>query len=142
MLILLPPSEGKSAPRLGSPVSLGSLSHPELSDARRRVGDALVRVSGTRGAMAALGVGPSLAAEVARNTTLWINPTAPAATVYAGVLYEAARAHVWDARMLARAHERVRIVSALWGALSPTDKIPAYRLSMATPLPRLGTLAR
>jgi len=140
MLILLPPSEGKSAPAKGSPVSLSSLSHPGLSDARRRVGDALVRMSATRGATTALGVGPSLEGEVLRNTTLWSNPSAAAATVYTGVLYDAAQATSWDARMLARSHDRVRIMSALWGALSPMDKIPAYRLSMATTMPRLGTL--
>jgi uncharacterized protein len=141
MLILLPPSEGKSFPTTGSPVALSSLSHPELSDARRRVGDALVRLSKTRGALAALGVGASLEDEVRHNTTLWTNSAAPAATVYTGVLYDAAQAASWDARMQARAHERVRIISALWGAISPTDKIPAYRLSMTTSLPRLGSLS-
>ena len=141
MLILLPPSEGKSFPTMGSPVALSSLSHPELSDTRRRVGDALVRLSGTRGALAAHGVGPSLEDQVRHNATLWENPSAPAATVYAGVLYEAAQAASWDSRMQARAHERIRIISALWGAIAPTDKIPAYRLSMTTALPRIGGLA-
>ncbi|NYI41125.1 YaaA family protein [Demequina lutea] len=141
MLILLPPSEGKTAPTTGSPVALSSLSHPELSDIRRRVGDALVRVSKTRGALAALGVGASLEAEVRHNTTLWENLSAPAATVYTGVLYDAAQAASWDARMQARAHERIRIVSALWGAISPMDKIPAYRLSMTTSIPRIGSLS-
>lgn len=140
MLILLPPSEGKSAPAKGSPVSLSTLSHPGLSDPRRRVGDTLVRMSAARGAMTTLGVGPSLAVEVLRNTTLWSNPAAPAATVYAGVLYDAAQASTWDARMLARSHDRIRIISALWGAVSPMDKIPAYRLSMSTTMPRLGAL--
>lgn len=141
MLILLPPSEGKSSPTTGSPVALSSLTHPELSDTRRRVGDALVRVSGTRGAMTRLGVGASLAEEVRHNTTLWTNPAARAAAVYTGVLYDAAQAASWDARMLARAHERVRIISALWGAICPADRIPAYRLSMATSMPRIGGLA-
>jgi cytoplasmic iron level regulating protein YaaA (DUF328/UPF0246 family) len=141
MLILLPPSEGKSSPTAGPPVALSSLSHPELSDTRRRVGDALVKVSGTRNALATLGVGASLAADVAHNTTLWTNPSAPAATVYSGVLYDAAQAASWDARLQARANERVRIISALWGAISPSDKIPAYRLSMGTSMPRLGKLA-
>ena len=140
MLILLPPSEGKSFPTTGSPVALSSLSHPELSDTRRRVGDALIRVSKTRGAIAALGVGASLGDEVQHNITLWQNMSAPAATVYTGVLYDAAQAASWDARMQARAHERVRIVSALWGAISPLDKIPAYRLSMTMSMPRLGPL--
>ncbi len=37
--------------------------------------------------------------------------------------------------------QRVRIISALWGVLSPADAIPAYRLSMGTSLGRIGPLA-
>lgn len=140
MLILLPPSESKAAPVAGAPVALADLTHPELSDGRRRVGDALVRVSGTRSALATLGVGVSLRPEVERNTTLWVNPAARAATVYTGVLYDAARMADWPQPMLVRAAQRVRIISALWGALAPTDVIPAYRLSMSTRMPRLGAL--
>lgn len=140
VLILLPPSEGKRAPATGAPVELAALSHPELGDARQRVGDALVKASGQRNALAVLGAGPSLAEEVARNTHLWDASTAPAAQVYTGVLYEAAGAAAWDAATLARAAQRVRIFSALWGALSPADAIPAYRLSAGTTLGRLGNL--
>jgi cytoplasmic iron level regulating protein YaaA (DUF328/UPF0246 family) len=57
------------------------------------------------------------------------------------VLYEAADAATWTGPTLDRAATRVRIVSALWGLLSPADAIPAYRLSMGTALPRLGGLA-
>ena len=140
MLILLPPSEGKTAPEAGSPIDLAALSFPELTAARRRVGQSLVIASGRRNALARLGAGPSLAAEVARNTTLWDNPTAPAARVFTGVLYEAAGAASWNVASLARAAERVRIISALWGVLSPADRIPAYRLSMGTALGRIGPL--
>jgi cytoplasmic iron level regulating protein YaaA (DUF328/UPF0246 family) len=141
MLILLPPSESKSAPAAGAPVTLADLTHPELSDGRRRVGDALARVSATRSALTTLGVGMSLRPEVERNTTLWTNPAARAATVYTGVLYDAARMAAWPQPMLVRAAQRVRIISALWGAVSPTDIIPAYRLSISTRMPRLGSLA-
>ena len=41
MLILLPPSEGKTAPRRGKPLDLAALTCPELTDARRAVIDAL-----------------------------------------------------------------------------------------------------
>jgi hypothetical protein len=140
VLVLLPPSEGKTPPPAGRPVDLDSLSHPELTAARQRVGDALMKVSGQRNAMSILDVGASLTVDVARNTTLWANPTAIAAQIYTGVLYDAAGMSGWDATTLARAADRIRIVSALWGAASPTDLIPAYRLSMTTSLGRIGPL--
>ena len=141
VLILLPPSEGKTAPTTGDPVDLRSLSHPALATARTRVGAALVKVSGQRNAFDVLGVGPSLAGEVERNRTLWDAPAAPASQVYTGVLYDAAGAASWAGARLERAHDRVRIISALWGAVSPADVIPAYRLSMSTSLGRIGPLA-
>ena len=140
VLILLPPSEGKAAPAHGDPVNLESLSHPELTDARRRVARALATVSGQRNALTALGAGASLAEEVSRNTTLMTNPAAPAAKVYAGVLYEAAGMASWDAATLSRAADRILISSALWGAVTPLDEIPAYRLSAGTTLGRLGNV--
>ncbi|MFN3865476.1 MAG: YaaA family protein [Demequina sp.] len=141
MLILLPPSEGKTAPAQGAPVDLDSLSHPALASARRRVGDALAKVSGQRNALDVLGVGPALAGDVERNVTVWGNPADAAARVYSGVLYDAAGMGTWNQAALARAAGRVRIVSALWGAVSPADAIPAYRLSMSTSLGRIGPLA-
>ena len=140
MLILLPPSEGKTAPADGDPVDLEALPFPELTPARRRVGKALIATSGQRNALSVLGAGPSLAEAVARNTTLWANPSAPAAQVYSGVLYDAAGAADWDADTMARAAQRVRILSALWGAISPADEIPAYRLSMCSSLGRMGAV--
>jgi hypothetical protein len=71
VLLLLPPSEGKTAPTAGAPVDLDSLAHPQLAEARRRVGDALARVSGQRNALRVLDAGPSLADEVLHNTLLW-----------------------------------------------------------------------
>lgn len=141
MLILLPPSEGKTAPASGPSTRLEDLSHPRLNPARQRVGDALTKVSGQRNAMEVLGVGQSLAQEVERNRTLWANPADAAARIYTGVLYEAARMAQWNPEQLTRAKDRVRILSALWGALAPTDLIPAYRLPMSTSLGRLGPLA-
>ncbi len=45
MLILLPPSEGKTAPRRGNRLDLDRLSFPGLTHARREMLDALVRTS-------------------------------------------------------------------------------------------------
>lgn len=141
MLVLLPPSEGKTAPRRGGPVDVSSLSSPALGSWREKVLDALVAASGQPDAIDVLGVGPGLADEVARNTTLRHAPAAPARQVYTGVLYAAAGLDNLTPTQRRRAAEQVRTVSALWGLVSPEDRIPAYRLSMGTDLPGIGPLA-
>lgn len=142
VLVLLPPSEGKTAPVTGTPVDIARLSHPELNGHRAAVLTALAKVSAHPDALATLGVGPRLAGEVAANTRLIEAPAARAAEVYTGVLYAAAGLAGLEGRARADAERRVRIVSALWGVLTPQDVIPAYRLSMGTALPGVGPLAR
>lgn len=141
MLILLPPSEGKTPATAGDPVDLGTLAHAGLTRHRRAVLKALRRASARRDAATVLGVGASLADEVARNTRLDIEPAARAAEVYSGVLYAAAGLADLDDEPALRAAANVVTVSALWGAVQPDDLIPAYRLSMGTDLPGLGRLA-
>ncbi|WP_024287974.1 YaaA family protein [Cellulomonas sp. KRMCY2] len=142
MLVLLPPSEGKTAPTTGAPVDLTALSSPLLTTHRRRVLGALVRVSASPAAMSVLRVGPSLAGEVARNVGLRTAPTAPARAVYTGVLYGAARLDdLPDDAARERSDRCVRTISALWGVVGPADLIPAYRLSTGTDLPGVGPLA-
>ena len=114
MLVLLPPSEGKTAPRRGAPVDLSALAHPELTAAREAVlralpdGEALLRA-----------------------------PAARASKVYSGVLY----AHLGLAGLPPRARHRVLIFSGLWGVLAPDDRIPAYKLPIDARLPGIGGLA-
>lgn len=141
MLVLLPPSEGKSAPAAGPVLDLTALSAPELTAHRREVLDALIAVSATAQAARVLGVGASLTDEVVRNTRLHEAATAPAAQVYSGVLYAAAGLAALPPAAARRARDQVRIVSALWGAVGPHDPVPAYRLSMSTDLPGVGPLA-
>lgn len=142
MLVLLPPSEGKTAPARGEPVDLAALTDARaLTATRRAVLRALVRASRRRDAADVLGVGASLVDEVARNVTLAEAPAAPARSVYTGVLYAAAGLEDLDDAALARAERSVRTVSALWGVVAPQDRIPAYRLSMGTDLPGVGPLA-
>jgi uncharacterized protein len=138
VLVLLPPSEGKTAPGSGAPLDLGGLSYPELTATRERVLDAVVKLSGGRPAraLAALGLSERQAGELDRNAALGTAPAAPAAEVYTGVLYE--RVRLPELAPAARA--RVLIASALWGVVRPDDRIPAYRLSMTARLPRLGGL--
>ena len=141
MLILLPPSEGKTAPASGDPVDLGSLAYADALTAKReRVLAALVRTSSgkQRGrALKALGLSAGQAGELDRNTALQTAPAAPAAEVYTGVLYERLRLP----ELPAEAQRQVLIASALWGVVAPGDRIPAYRLSISARLPRLAGLA-
>lgn len=142
MLVLLPPSEGKTAPsRRRRPLDLDALSSPGLTPLREKVLTALVEASARPGAADVLGVPPGLAAEVARNTRLVTAPTAPAREVYTGVLYAAAGLTDLTRTARTRADRDVRTVSALWGLVAPSDPIPAYRLSMGTDLPGIGPLA-
>ncbi|MFC7876213.1 YaaA family protein [Isoptericola sp. NPDC057391] len=143
MLICLPPSEGKTpAPAGAAPVDLEGLTGAQQLTAQRlAVLDALAAVSVRPDATEILGVGASLGAEVARNTELKDAPTAPAAHVYTGVLYAAAGLAELPADAARRAADDVRVFSGLWGAVSPADRIPAYRLSMGVDLPGVGKLA-
>jgi cytoplasmic iron level regulating protein YaaA (DUF328/UPF0246 family) len=142
VLVLLPPSEGKAtATRRRRPVDLGSLSWPELTPARSAVLAQLAEVSARPDALDLLGVGPSLASEVQRNTRLLLAPALPTSELYTGVLYEALGLVDLPPATRRRAGRWLVVVSALWGALRPNDRVPAYRLSMGTSLPGTGPLA-
>jgi cytoplasmic iron level regulating protein YaaA (DUF328/UPF0246 family) len=131
LIILLPPSEGKTGPETGDPVDLGSLAFPALNKTRERLLDVLARLTFPR-ALKYLDVGPGLEDEARRNLTLRDAPAAPASTVYTGVLYE----HLGPFEA-----DNVLIASALWGFVRAGDRIPAYRLSIGATLPRIPNLA-
>jgi len=147
VLILLPPSEGKSAPRRGKPLALAGLDLPGLTEARATVLDALVELcSGTTTEAAehaanALGLGPTQLDEVRRNANLLTAPAARADRIYTGVLYDALDLASLDAAARRRATRWLVIMSSLFGAVRPSDHIPAYRLSGGTNLPGLGTVS-
>jgi cytoplasmic iron level regulating protein YaaA (DUF328/UPF0246 family) len=132
VLILLPPSEGKTAPEAGAPVDLDALAFPQLHRVRERLLGALARLTLPH-ALKCLDLSPGLAAEAERNLTLREAPAAPASSVYTGVLYE-------RLGLGSLPGERVLIASALWGFVRPDDRIPAYRLSMGATLPRIPSL--
>lgn len=146
MLVLLPPSEGKAAPAPGDAhpsVDLDRLAYPALTPRRVRLVTALGRLVRGRQktALAALGLGPGQADELERNRDLLAAPAAPAAEIYTGVLYQHLDLRSLTAPQHARALERLLVASALWGVVGLGDRIPAYRLSMGSRLPRLGGLA-
>lgn len=141
MLILLPPSEGKTPAVDGPAVEWENLSFPELNPARAKVLEALGTVSAHEDALALLGVGASLRDDVERNTRLHSEPAAPAHQVYSGVLYDALGFKSMTAAQRRKATDSVLVISALWGAIAYGDRVPAYRLSMGTALPDVGRLA-
>ena len=143
MLIVLPPSEGKTVPVRGKPLDPADLSFPELDDARRRVLDALVDLcSGDPGpAASTLGIGSTQLDLVDLNAGLRTAPTARADKVYAGVLYDALDVPTLSTAARRRAGSRLAVTSSLFGLVRPGDRIPAYRLSGDATLPGLGPVA-
>jgi cytoplasmic iron level regulating protein YaaA (DUF328/UPF0246 family) len=148
VLILLPPSEGKTAPRRGKPLRLEDLRFPSLTAPRRQMLDALTSLCTTDGddaraeAARVLGLGRTQIAEVERNAGLREAPTARADEVYSGVLYEALALGSLAPAARRRATGRVAIISALFGLVRPGDRIPAYRLSGSVSLPGTGPVSR
>jgi len=117
MLILLPPSEGKAEPGGGEPLDLDGLAFAaELRGRREAVLDAL-------------------------DPALRRAPTAVAAEVYTGVLYQRLDLASLPAAGRRRAAKRVLIASGLWGFVHPEDAIPRYKLPPSTKLAGIGGLA-
>jgi uncharacterized protein len=118
VLILLPPSEGKAEPAAGGEgIDLDSLVFAaELGAKRRELLEAF-------------------------DAGLLERPTAPAAAVYTGVLFQRLDLSDLPVADRQRAAKRVLIASALWGFVRPTDSIPNYRLPPSTKLDGIGGLA-
>ena len=143
VLILLPPSEGKTSPETGERLAAAALSFPSLKTPRTAVLKALVALCTTNRAEAGavLGLGATQQSAIVVNARLKKRPTAAAIEIYTGVLFDALSAHTLTSAERRRLDHSVVIASALFGLLGPSDHIPAYRLSGATTLPPLGTLA-
>jgi cytoplasmic iron level regulating protein YaaA (DUF328/UPF0246 family) len=141
VFILLPPSEGKTPAATGDPVDLSTLWLPGLTTVRKRVLTRLVGLCRRTSArsvaesLRALGLTDGQKAEIIGNGGLSQAPSAPAAEIYSGVLYEAL-----DATSLAEAArawlvENVVVFSGLWGVVRLDDRIPAYRCAIGSTLP-------
>src|ERR1700754_2549870 len=94
MLILLPPSEGKTAPTTGPPVDLNKLAYAgTLTPSRQKLLGALAALAElpVERAVSMLAVSAGQAGEVAVDAELSSAPAGPAAAVYTGVLYERLR---------------------------------------------------
>ncbi len=142
MLVLLPPSEGKALPGRGRPVQLEALGFPELAAHRRAVLEALAALCAgpVDVACETLGLGPTQAPELAKNSRLLAAPTLPAGKLYTGVLFDALDLASLPAAARRRAARSVLVSSGLWGVVRLGDRIPAYRLAGGVSLPPLGPL--
>src|SRR3954451_4530976 len=144
MLILLPPSEGKTQARRGKPLDLSTLAFAAtLTETRRTVMTALddLCAGDPEKAREVLDLTPGQAADLVRNLRLDTAPTTTAAQLYTGVLFDHLGLLDLPADARRRANRTVLIASGLWGVLRPNDRVPAYRLSGGATLPALGTIA-
>lgn len=137
--ILLPPSEGKTAPAAGPKLDLGSLVFPSLTSAREQVIEALEALGPE--APRILKLGARSAEDAKSNLRLWTSPCAAAVDVYTGVLYEALDATSLSGTQNKKLDEMTLIASALFGFVRPSDRIPNHRLAIDVNLPPLGPMA-
>jgi cytoplasmic iron level regulating protein YaaA (DUF328/UPF0246 family) len=129
VLIIVPSSESKRPPAAsGPPVVIEALSFPALLPTRRRIAEALVETSADLDAFERLGVRLTLAREVARNTLLFELPAMPVLDLYTGPVHDGLDAARLSEAAATRAQNSLVVVSALWGALRPADRIPPYRM--------------
>jgi cytoplasmic iron level regulating protein YaaA (DUF328/UPF0246 family) len=143
VLILLPPSEGKSAPKRGKPLAVADLGFADLTEPREQVLNALTGLCAGDPELATrtLGLGPTQADDVRRNARLLETPTARADAIYTGVLYENLGLHSLDGAAKRRASSSLAITSSLFGMVRPADRIPPYRLAGGVNLPGLGVVS-
>ncbi|SDS29531.1 YaaA family protein [Actinoplanes derwentensis] len=141
MLILLPPSEGKTPAVSGSPVDPSSLWLPALAAARTRVLNRLVALCSRTSersiadSLKVLGLSDGQRGELARNTVLAGAPAAPASQIYTGVLYEALGPDTLQTGAQQWLNRTAVVFSGLWGVVRLGDHIPAYRCAVGVTLP-------
>ena len=154
MIILLPPSSGKTAPTSGPSLDLSSLLFgSELTSCREELIKDLQQVCSHADAAQVLKIGPNTVGDIADNLDVYEAPTTTALSLYTGVLFEAAKfTQTLENVTLENTQKTVTlpadilnseimIFSGLWGVVRPHDLLPNYRLSASIKLPNIGTVA-
>lgn len=143
MLIIVPPSLGKTAPNTGKPLDVDSLTATELNPVRNQLLDAIQDMC-TRSpdeAQSTLKIGKTQTDILAYNADLGTQHSARADSVYTGVLFDELDPVSMTSHVRNMFDDRVLIASALFGVVRPSDHIPAYRLTPEARLGVLGTVA-
>ena len=143
-MILLPPSEGKTDATGKQKLDFSKLSFPELTKQRQELVNAVISMANGPAAKTrtALAISAKQDFEIERDQQLLIAPTGPAWSVYTGVLYEAIEIDSLSAKAKSKFEAENFVVSALFGLINVSDRIPAYRLSGDTVVPKIGSLTK
>lgn len=143
MLLLLPPSEGKTAGGDGPPLRDLLAAH-SLAPARQAVAEALLTLAaGPPEAAAAALLLPAGVRDgaLAANRAVLDSPTMPALSRYAGVVYDGLGAARLPAGARAAGARHVVVFSGLLGIVRADEPVPWYRVPAKAALPGVGIAA-
>jgi len=139
VLLLLPPSETKRQGGSNLTIDQVHLSYGQLNEARDAVLEDLLRLCKTKPKAAkVLKLSPKQLGEIDLNLLIKSAPTMPAYERYEGTLYKAIKTATFTSHEIEIMRSHVLMQSALFGLISATDRIPWYRLSAGTVLPKVN----
>jgi len=137
MLLLLPPSETKQIGGTNLTIEQVHLSYGQLNEARDMVLEALLKVCKNKAeATKVLKLSSKQLGDRELNLAIKQAPTMPAYERYTGTLFKAIAVGSFTKHDVEIMRGNVLIQSALFGLISATDRIPWYRLSANTALPK------
>jgi len=139
VLLLLPPSETKRQGGSNLTIEQVHLSYGQLNEARDLVLEELLKVCKSKPKAAkVLKLSPKQLGEIDLNLAIKTAPTMPAYERYEGTLYKAINTASFNSHEVEMMRSHVLMQSALFGLISATDRIPWYRLSAGTVLPKVN----
>ena len=139
MLLLLPPSETKRIGGSNLTIEQVHLSYGQLNEARDLVLEDLLKLCKKKDLAAkVLKLSKKQLGEIDFNLAIKTAPTMPAYQRYEGTLYKAIDVESFSSHEVEQMRAHVLMQSALFGLISATDRIPWYRLSAGTVLPKVS----
>ena len=139
MLLLLPPSETKRIGGSNLTIEQVHLSYGQLNEARDLVLEDLLKLCKKKDlAEKVLKLSKKQLGEIDFNLAIKTAPTMPAYQRYEGTLYKAIDVASFGPHEVEQMRTHVLMQSALFGLISATDRIPWYRLSAGTVLPKVS----